>query len=402
MLTNIIKLKQPIVNGTNTLNILIHVTILFTILSLFFTHYVRFVAADAINGELSHIIEEVVHKSEGKKDELKNIILKEYFTNDEYVFEKNNLEDMARNITQINSFKELNNNKPINTSNELKYNINNFNINKIIDTANQMKDNYNINNIVDTANQMKDNYNNIVDTANQMKDNYNINNIVDTANKININNIVDTANQMKDNYNINNIVDTANQININKIVDTANQININKIVDTENKININNIVDTANQININKIVDTANQININKIVDTTNQMKDNFIAKQINDNINTVKNKINNNFSYDYYVKLFSKEDDKRAKINNQILFYLKMTNGFIIIMLILFTYYLLKTKNITIEEIKHLLFENILTFIFIGVIEYFFFTRVALKFIPAPPSLIAKSFMTALNDELN
>ena len=396
MLTNIIKLKQPIVNGTNTLNILIHVTILFTILSLFFTHYVRFVAADAINGELSHIIEEVVHKSEGKKDELKNIILKEYFTNDEYVFEKNNLEDMARNITQINSFKELNNNKPINTSNELKYNINNFNINKIIDTANQMKDNYNINNIVDTANQMKDNYNNIVDTANQMKDNYN--NIVDTANQMkdnyNINNIVDTANQMKDNYNINNIVDTANKININNIVDTANQMKDN--------YNINNIVDTANQININKIVDTANQININKIVDTTNQMKDNFIAKQINDNINTVKNKINNNFSYDYYVKLFSKEDDKRAKINNQILFYLKMTNGFIIIMLILFTYYLLKTKNITIEEIKHLLFENILTFIFIGVIEYFFFTRVALKFIPAPPSLIAKSFMTALNDELN
>jgi hypothetical protein len=105
---------------------------------------------------------------------------------------------------------------------------------------------------------------------------------------------------------------------------------------------------------------------------------------------------------YDYYVKLFSKEDDKRAKINDQILFYMKMTNILIVIMLILFTYYLLKTKNVFLEEVKYLLFENILTFIFIGVIEYFFFTRVALKFIPAPPSLIAKSFMTALNKDLN
>jgi hypothetical protein len=120
------------------------------------------------------------------------------------------------------------------------------------------------------------------------------------------------------------------------------------------------------------------------------------------DNINAAKDKIYNNFSYDYYVKLFSKEDDKRAKINNQILFYMKMTNILIVIMLILFTYYLLKTKNITIEEIKHLLFENILTFIFIGVIEYFFFTRVALKFIPAPPSLIAKSFITELKNDFN
>jgi hypothetical protein len=366
----VIKLKQPIVNGTNTLNILIHVTILFTILTLFFTHYVRLVAADAINGEISHIIEEVVHKSEGKKNELKNninkntdslfqlgtSIFKEGFNNHEYVFEKNNLEDMARNISNIkqvnnmiNSATQINN--TITSAKELNNNINkpHNNINQIYDT-------------ISTANELKDNINQIVDTANELKGNVNIKQIVDKANElknVNIKQIVNKANELKNNVNIKQIIDKANELKDN--------------------VNIKQINDTMNN---------AKQLN-----DTINEAKD---------TINEAKDKINNNFSYDYYVKLFSKEDDKRAKINDQILFYMKMTNILIVIMLMLFTYYLLKTKSVNIGDVKHLLFENVLTFIFIGVIEYFFFTRVALKFIPAPPSLIAKSFITALNDELN
>jgi uncharacterized phage infection (PIP) family protein YhgE len=311
MLTDIIKLKQPIVNATNTLNILIHVTILFTVLSLFFRYYIRFVAADAINGEISDIVENVVHKSAMKKNEIKEAIHKkiyEHFNNDSYVFDQNNLEDLVHNITQTNNnAKKLYNN--INTPNN--------NIKQISETMN-------------SANELNDNIKEVINTANEIKDN------------INVKQIFEKVNEVKDN------------------------------------------------------------ININQILDTANKLKDTNNVKQINDKVKEIKDKVTDNFSYDYYVNLFSKEDDKRAKINNQILFYMNTTNILIVIMLILFTYYLIKTKSVNVEEVKYLLFENMLTFIFIGVIEYLFFTRVALNFIPAPPSLIAKSFINALKNDFN
>jgi preprotein translocase subunit Sss1 len=48
---------------------------------------------------------------------------------------------------------------------------------------------------------------------------------------------------------------------------------------------------------------------------------------------------------------------------------------------------------------IQHILFENIIAFAFIGVVEYLFFTRIALKFIPAPPSLLVSSFIDKIKN---
>ena len=42
---------------------------------------------------------------------------------------------------------------------------------------------------------------------------------------------------------------------------------------------------------------------------------------------------------------------------------------------------------------IKDIVMENIVVFIFIGIVEYMFFTKIAFNFIPVPPSTLVTSF---------
>lgn len=44
---------------------------------------------------------------------------------------------------------------------------------------------------------------------------------------------------------------------------------------------------------------------------------------------------------------------------------------------------------------------ENIVIFIFIGIVEYMFFTKVASQYVPAPPSLLASSFFESAKRHL-
>jgi len=57
------------------------------------------------------------------------------------------------------------------------------------------------------------------------------------------------------------------------------------------------------------------------------------------------------------------------------------------VLLFILLKYYYPNSVNI-----RKLLTENIITFIFVGIGEYWFFTTYAVKFVPAPPSLLSKS----------
>jgi hypothetical protein len=50
---------------------------------------------------------------------------------------------------------------------------------------------------------------------------------------------------------------------------------------------------------------------------------------------------------------------------------------------------------------LNHLLMENAIVFIFVGIVEYLFFTRVAMKFIPAPPSLLVTSLVNKFKGSL-
>ncbi len=51
---------------------------------------------------------------------------------------------------------------------------------------------------------------------------------------------------------------------------------------------------------------------------------------------------------------------------------------------------------------ITHIVVENLIIFSGIGIVEYVFFTNIALKYIPTKPSLIVKSAIEALKDSIN
>jgi len=50
--------------------------------------------------------------------------------------------------------------------------------------------------------------------------------------------------------------------------------------------------------------------------------------------------------------------------------------------------------------NIKEIIFENFVLFTLVGFVEYLFFTRIAVKFIPVEPSFISKQFVDALKNK--
>ena len=50
---------------------------------------------------------------------------------------------------------------------------------------------------------------------------------------------------------------------------------------------------------------------------------------------------------------------------------------------------------------LKHILMENVIVFACVGVVEYLFFTRIALKFVPAPPSLLISSLINKFKSSI-
>jgi hypothetical protein len=50
---------------------------------------------------------------------------------------------------------------------------------------------------------------------------------------------------------------------------------------------------------------------------------------------------------------------------------------------------------------LRHIFMENVIIFACVGVIEYLFFTKVALKFVPAPPSLLVTSLINKFKETI-
>jgi len=51
--------------------------------------------------------------------------------------------------------------------------------------------------------------------------------------------------------------------------------------------------------------------------------------------------------------------------------------------------------------DIKEIILENIIIFGCVGIVEYYFFTRIAIKFVPVEPSFISKQFLESLKNKL-
>jgi len=108
----------------------------------------------------------------------------------------------------------------------------------------------------------------------------------------------------------------------------------------------------------------------------------------------------NNPYILKNYLHLYSSENYLIAQHNDNVDSYGKAIIGFLLIITLMlcisFKYYYPQDVNLT-----KLFIENMLTFIFIGAGEYWFFTTFAVKFVPAPPSLLSASALTTISNRL-
>lgn len=99
-------------------------------------------------------------------------------------------------------------------------------------------------------------------------------------------------------------------------------------------------------------------------------------------------------------TKLYDHPD--RYTLERNIL--IKFSSIFVVIMLVGIFITILATvkfacgKNISSTD---LVIENIIIFIFVGIIEYMFFTRIAIKYVPATPSLLVDTIINTLKNRI-
>jgi hypothetical protein len=71
---------------------------------------------------------------------------------------------------------------------------------------------------------------------------------------------------------------------------------------------------------------------------------------------------------------------------------------GVVILALVMYILYNMCGQCVPIRDI---LIENSIVFAFVGMVEYIFFTTVAMKFVPAPPSLLVTSLINKFKTSL-
>lgn len=119
-------------------------------------------------------------------------------------------------------------------------------------------------------------------------------------------------------------------------------------------------------------------------------------AKQNNSQICTATKAANDDGIFDK-LKLLYSQPSGEVEVNNK---YVKTTGLALAIMfasLFALTYTLLRISCGYCRSLPTLLLENVIIFIFVGAIEYMFFTHIAMKYVPVPPSLMVESFINNL-----
>lgn len=131
---------------------------------------------------------------------------------------------------------------------------------------------------------------------------------------------------------------------------------------------------------------------INKEVgDDINKFLGPVIQKQVGSNP-YVANLINK-IPFDK-VQTFYSGPDFVSTLNNSWLFKLIIFINVAIILAIIYTVFLLRNACGICIPVKDILITNAVIFFFIGIVEYLFFTHIAVKFIPVKPSVIINAFI--------
>lgn len=142
--------------------------------------------------------------------------------------------------------------------------------------------------------------------------------------------------------------------------------------------------------------------NVNKALDT-------LITEQMSNMLNDVEKTLQPSTSDWIKIKNVAIKTQKEAQgdvpaitRNNRDLLYYSI-GGLVIIFLILVGLFLYYTIVLHIDiNLKHIIMENTITFIFIGIIEFMFFTYIASKYIPVPPSVATTTVLERAKNNIN
>ena len=133
-------------------------------------------------------------------------------------------------------------------------------------------------------------------------------------------------------------------------------------------------------------------------------MKKNMDSNIVDVITNTVNYSYENNGNEVYVIDEMIDNFDTPDKLVSEHNKWVKITAvALISFITISFVFYLLTLKNTCGKEtgIRSILKENLFTFIFVGLVEYLFFTKIAFKFVPAPPSVLLTTTIETFNEIL-
>ena len=108
---------------------------------------------------------------------------------------------------------------------------------------------------------------------------------------------------------------------------------------------------------------------------------------------------IPNGFDLNKLIQLYSKPDQTTGMYNDLLMKSLIIVNIILWIGLIV-VISILKYYNWNTLELSVILLENFFIFIFIGIIEFLFFTKVAFKFVPVEPSFMKSQLIKTLQSQ--
>jgi hypothetical protein len=146
--------------------------------------------------------------------------------------------------------------------------------------------------------------------------------------------------------------------------------------------------------NINDFLNMLSNTDMNQVVSYTNSIQD--IIK-----VELIKYIYDNQYIINNYLEQNSTKD-KLVNINNESVMFFAVVISISLLVISTIFFILFKTllpNNINVSEI---VLENVITFIFVGAIEYWFFTTYAFNFIPMPASLISSSTIDNIKNLLN
>ena len=103
--------------------------------------------------------------------------------------------------------------------------------------------------------------------------------------------------------------------------------------------------------------------------------------------------------SLDKFERAFEKPS-KHVDVQNQWIKKVSFGGTMILCIMLAMLMVILSYSCNTCIPFMKLVKENLIVFSFVGAVEFLFFTRIAMKFIPAPPSLMVSTFIDTFKNE--